>query len=73
MQSSPPDPVGVRRNAKPLHVNDTCTRCKSPIDGWIYVDPHLAVVDTVSFILIGGEPVCDKCYGHTSRGTPVDQ
>lgn len=70
--ASPP-PIGLRAGKRPLRVTDACDRCKAEVHGWVYVDARLAVVDTVGFMLVANEVLCDTCVGRQSDGTAPDQ
>lgn len=69
MRPPVPEPIGIRSTAMPLRVVEVCVRCASAIDGWLYVDRKLAVVDSVAFVLTGDGALCDQCAGRTSNGT----
>jgi hypothetical protein len=69
MRPPVPEPIGIRSTAIPVRVVEVCVRCKSDIDGWLYVDRKLAVVDSVGFVLTGDGATCDPCVGRRSNGT----
>lgn len=62
---------GLRRTATIiLHIAEACARCGDPIDGWVFIDAHLALVDTEGFSCFKDGPICDECLGRDARGHP---
>lgn len=68
----PPEPerYGLRRDTRALHVAEVCIQCQGEISGWVFIDNHLALVDTDGFVLFADGPLCDPCAGRDARGVP---
>lgn len=65
-----PERYGLRADTRALHVLEVCIQCKQAIDGWAFIDNHLALVDTDGFVLFADGCVCDPCAGRDAHGVP---